>query len=305
MKTILQSTPVNRPGRTSRLPFALTLASLALAIGCGDKPDSAPEAQPEPAAAKVSNEWTPVTVAETPTPGDAPAAKIRTQAMPVQPTSQEVVDADAKRGAEILTAAEAAGSSSLPPTPSPQAGPPPALQAIMKQGQAMNAEREALVTKLRATHEKAMKGETVLATKKLLDDAAIKEIAKIHPGIEPEWKRLQVLIKELENNQELAGNDPSKISEPTRAKFNELQTLSQKIEPLQMKVIDLPEIKKLRDNYANAVDAEVKRLDPQSEKLTARFEEISEKLNALQKQFMELQKKSMPAVPSLPTPQPK
>ena len=98
----------------------------------------------------------------------------------------------------------------------------------------------------------------------------------------------------------------------TYSKFTELQTLSQKIEPLQMKVIDLPEIKKLRDDFANAVDAEVKRLDPQSEKLTARFEELSGKLTAMQKEFMELQRKSMPPAPSSalppvpsPSPQPK
>ena len=305
MKTIQETTPVNRPENASRLPFALTLAAFVLAIGCGDKPES-----PQKGAAEVSSEWTPVntpkTPAETPAPGGATAAKAGAE-IP-RPTGLDALAADDKRKAEILAAAQSAAARGLPSAPSPQSGPSPAQQALRKQGQAMNTELEALVTKLRATHEKAMKGESVLAKKKLLDDAVIKEIAKIHPGIEPEWKRLQALIKELENNQELAVNDPSKISEATRAKFTELQTLSQKIEPLQMKVIDLPEIKKLRDDFANAVDAEVKRLDPQSEKLTARFEELSGKLTAMQKEFMELQRKSMPPAPSSalpPVPQPR
>ena len=303
MKTIQKTTPVNRLENASRLPFALTLAAFVVAIGCGDKPES-----PQKGAAEVSSEWTPVntpkTPAETPAPGGATAAKAGAK-IP-RPTGLDALAADDKRKAEILAAAQSAAGKGLPP------GPSPAQQALRKQGQAMNTELEALVTKLRATHEKAMKGEAVLAKKKLLDDAVIKEIAKIHPGIDPEWKRLQALIKELENNQELAVNDPSKISEATRAKFSELQTLSQKIEPLQMKVIDLPEIKKLRDDFADIVDAEVNRLDPQSEKLTARFEELSGKLTAMQKEFMELQRKSMPPAPSSalppvpsPSPQPK
>lgn len=293
MKSILQSTPLQRPGNASRLLTSLTLASTILAIACGDKADTAPGTSPK-SAAKAAGEWTPIEAVETPPAAQPSASPMTAPNNDASTTENELI---ARAQAEAAAKATALGAAGLPPAPS---GPPPAIQALIKQGQAVDAEREAIATKLRATHEKAMKSETVAAKRKILDDAAVKEIAKIHPGVEPEWKRLNALIKELEDNQELAANDPSRISEATRAKFTEMQTLSEKIEPLQMKIIELPEIKKLRDDFADAVEAEVQRLDPKAEELAARYEQLSGELQTLQQKFMDLQKQFMPAAPSMP-----
>lgn len=296
MKSILQFAPTHRKGAVSRLLAALTSVSFILAVGCGDKSDPAPEAAKK-AAAKVDSEWTPVEVVQTPPVSQPSAAPLTASGNDATTSEKELM---ARAQAEAAAKAKAIGAAGSPSAPPAQSGPPPAIQALIKQGQAIDAERESIATKLRATHEKAIKSEAVAAKRKLLDDAAIKEIAKIHPGVEPEWKRLHVLIKELEGNQELASKDPSKISEATRAKFAELQTLSEKIEPLQMKVIDLPEIKKLRDDFASAVDAEVKKLDPKAEELSARHQELSAELQTLQQKFMDLQKQFMPQAPPAP-----
>ena len=211
-----------------------------------------------------------------------------TAAAPTAPTDAQTV---------ANTSEEAA-----PPASVIRPTPPAEIIENMKKGQALQQEMQTIAGQLQDAHMKALKVPDIAEKQANLEAAALKAMKEISPDIEPEWLKLKALIQELETSAELAANDPSKISPETNAKFQEMQSLSQKLQPLQLKVSDQPEIKQLRDVFASAVDAEVAKLEPKAESLKARHAAILEELPKLQQEFMELQQKYMPAppVPSAP-----
>lgn len=253
---------------------------------------------------------------------EALAAKAQSEAEALKSRMEKTLKSDAasleeqRRLAEMQAKAQAAPAAPNQPQPSPtpdnattaaatpppafRQAPPPELMEIMKTGQALQQEMRGIAAKLQDAHKKALEAPDVAEKQTVLEAAALKAMKEISPDIEPEWLKLKALIKELEANEELASNDPSKISEETKAKFQEMQGLSQKLQPLQLKVADQPAIKQLRDVFAEAVDKQVAKLEPKAEELKTRHAAILEELPKLQQKFMEIQQKYMPAPPTIP-----
>ncbi len=305
------STPIANP----RLQLLAAAGLLCLTVACG--PD---ESQKQAASdtASISDEWQPVTPQE---PAAAPTgaeliqaaraeaeAKANAAQKEVAAAAAQVkleAEAEAKSIQQEAAAKTAAAQAAPNSAPQPPAGMPPELQAFFQKGGALNNELQQISSQLRAAHEKAIKSTAVADKKKALEDAALKELEKISPGIETDWRKLQSLIESLDNNQELASGDPAKITDATKAQFKEMQELSAKIDPLQMKIADIPTIKQLRNAFADAVEAEVAKIEPKAGELQARHQEIAQTLVKMQEEFRAMQQKFSPGPPSVvPQPQP-
>ena len=284
----------------------MSAAVLLSALGCSQ------EAETETAdsqAAKVSKDWEPVEVVdnagapETPAPAtETPAEAAKMAAAETQSQATQTAAAAAEEPAPATPAG------ATPPAPPGIPQTPPRLMEIMNTGRNLQTELNTLAQTLQATHVKALENQTVTAAKESLEAAALKEMMKIAPGIEKDWERLQELSKELEKSQELAQQDPAKYSAEVQTKYQEYQKLTEKIQPLQMKVVEVPEIKQLRDAFTTAIQAETTRLDPKTAELNARHQEILQRLQALQAEYNQLRQQAMqnlqaaPPGPQPPTP---
>ena len=122
MKPILLSAPAKRPSAVTRHLVALTLASLSLAIGCGDKPEDAPETATK-TASQPSSEWTPVEVPETSPATTSPQTAQVNDARATENDMIAKAQAQAEGSKAELEKAQAAVQS--PPVPSAPSGPPP------------------------------------------------------------------------------------------------------------------------------------------------------------------------------------
>jgi hypothetical protein len=170
-----------------------------------------------------------------------------------------------------------------------EAAPPADMNAIIQQGQAMQVEMQGLMEQLREIQSKAFEHEDVIAMRKALEDAATDAMLKESPDSRETLDRLPELVAELEANQEIIAGDPSKFSEATQKLFEEFQTLTASIEPLQQKVSVLPEIEEARAALVARVQAECLKIDPEFSALEEKQQDLGTKLQQLQQAYMSAQ----------------
>jgi len=185
-----------------------------------------------------------------------------------------------------------------PPLPSgTMTALPPQMQEPVKKAQALTAELHRAKVRLKDLHQQALQTPVVLASQDKLEAAALREIEKTAPGIKPEWHRLKALANEMEELRKTARS--GRLPQGIQGKMMEMEKLSAKIRPLQMQVAELPEIQKLKAEFAATVDAELLKLDPDAANLKARHETILKELEGLQKELSKLQGRVAPLAPSV------
>ncbi len=240
----------------------------------------------------------------------ASKASVETQAQDDSETEQLTQMAElAKQRAEALAKAalleeqrqKAASGGQAPPLPSgTMTALPPQLQEPIRKAQALNAELHQAKAHLQDLHQKALKAPEVLTSQGKLEDAALLAIEKISPGITPEWHRMKALINEMEDLRKSARS--GQIPPGVQGNMMEMEQLSAKIRPLQMQVSELPEIQRLKAEFAAAVDAELFRLDPKAAELKARHEAILRELGELREELSKLQGRIAPQAPAVTAP---
>ena len=191
-----------------------------------------------------------------------------------------------------------AAAAQPPPLPSgTMTALPPQMQEPVKKAQALTAELHRAKARLKDLHQQALQTPVVLASQDKLEAAALREIEKTAPGIKPEWHRLKALANEMEELRKTARS--GQLPQGIQGKMMEMEKLSAKIRPLQMQVAELPEIQKLKAEFAATVDAELLKLDPDAANLKARHEAILEELEGLREQLSKLQGRVARPAPSV------
>lgn len=176
----------------------------------------------------------------------------------------------------------------------------------MQQGQEIQSKLEVLGGKLNTIQQEAMQADHIVTIREALETTAEEAILKEDPTASDMIKRLPELVKELEANPEIVAGNPAAFSEATQKLIEEYETLTGRLQPLQTKAAELPEISEARTELFDAIHAQAITLDPEFESMEKEFDSLSQQLNELEQSFMSTQQAMAPpsGLPNVSTPIP-
>lgn len=182
--------------------------------------------------------------------------------------------------------APAAPKSMTATPPAPQApAEQNAMQALMVQAQEKQVALQEINMKLQEMQDKAMEDETLKGSMKALETKAIELMSKESDTAAEDYKAYKDLLEELEAEPSLKQGNIDDLSPELQAKVEKLQGLGQKLQPMQAKVQQDPEVQTLQSNLMNDMLKVMSEQNPEFDKLNEQRETIMAEVQELQRKF--------------------